>query len=166
MVSGLHWTMPNGTSAPGKVLPPPLVHVRVSTSVAGSLTGWLSGVVLRAPAGRFPGRTGLGQSVGLPFGPLAHGTIVPLPFASAGAAVLGLAVDGGAPGLGAGDGSAWAVAIPAMRMQLAVSATSLNLAFIDRSFPDGGGARGHDVPKARQATARQRCQRVRNYALV
>src|SRR5262249_12676592 len=104
MVSGLHCTIPNGTSAPGNVLPPPLVHVRVSTSVAGSLTGWVSGVVLRAPAGRFPGGTGLGQSAGLPSGPLAQGT--GLPFDWAGAAVLGLEVAGGAPGLGAGDGSA------------------------------------------------------------
>src|SRR5581483_7479056 len=35
MVSGLHCTSPNGTIAPGKVLPPLVVQVRVSTCWAG-----------------------------------------------------------------------------------------------------------------------------------
>jgi hypothetical protein len=50
-VSGLHCTIPNGTSAPGNVFPPLVVHVRASTSAAGSVTGCVIGVVFVAPAG-------------------------------------------------------------------------------------------------------------------
>jgi hypothetical protein len=38
LVSGLHWTIPNGTSAPGKVLPPPVVPMNGLTRDVGSLT--------------------------------------------------------------------------------------------------------------------------------
>src|SRR3954451_9143022 len=65
MVSGLHWTIPYGTSAPGKTLPPPVVHVRVSTSEAGSLT--LASVeVSLAAFGRALAARGFGQSVRCP----------------------------------------------------------------------------------------------------
>src|SRR2546421_3581435 len=37
-VSGLHWIIPNGTSAPGNVLNPPAVPMNGSTSAAGSAT--------------------------------------------------------------------------------------------------------------------------------
>src|ERR1700735_5160721 len=58
--------MPNGTSAPGEVFPPPLVQVRVSTSAAGSLTGWLTTAEFRAPAGSFALASGFAQSVTRP----------------------------------------------------------------------------------------------------
>src|SRR5205807_10360022 len=38
LVSGLHCAMPNGMSAPGKSLPPPVVMTRMSTTEAGSAT--------------------------------------------------------------------------------------------------------------------------------
>jgi hypothetical protein len=74
----------------------------------------------------------LGQSAGLPSGPFAHGTVEPV--ASVGT-ILAAAVVERTPGLGAGDGIAWAVVKPATRMPLAMSATRVDLAFIDRSFP-------------------------------
>src|ERR1700735_5224576 len=58
--------MPNGTSAPGEVFPPPLVQVRVSTSAAGSPTGWLTTAEFRAPAGSFALASGFAQSVTWP----------------------------------------------------------------------------------------------------
>src|SRR6185437_4684220 len=51
MVSGLHCTWPNGTSAPGKVFPPPEVQVRVSTIAAGSVTGLVTVAWFLAPRG-------------------------------------------------------------------------------------------------------------------
>jgi hypothetical protein len=54
--------MPNGTSAPGKVFPPPLVQVRVSTIVAGSLTADETSDRFRAPAGRRDAASGLAQA--------------------------------------------------------------------------------------------------------
>ena len=67
-MSGLHCTMPNGASAPGKVLPPPEVQVRVSTRLARlPLAGAVVTVVrLRDPAGRREAGTGLAQCVGRP----------------------------------------------------------------------------------------------------
>ncbi len=55
--------MPNGTSAPGNVLPPPVVQVRVSTSCARleDCTGALTFAWLRAPAGICDAARGLGQ---------------------------------------------------------------------------------------------------------
>src|ERR1022692_3731208 len=81
MVSGLHWTIPNGTSAPGKVLPPLLVHVRVSTSVAGSRTGSVIVAWSLAPAGSSPGRTGAGHETSWPpaFVEQVEGGVPPAP---------------------------------------------------------------------------------------
>src|ERR1700744_1363566 len=45
--------MPNGTSAPGKVLPPPLVQVRVSTSCAGLVVADLTVDLSVLAAGAF-----------------------------------------------------------------------------------------------------------------
>src|SRR5262249_42666932 len=45
LVSGLHCTMPNGTSAPGKVLPPLLVPSNGLTTEAGSATAALAAAV-------------------------------------------------------------------------------------------------------------------------
>jgi hypothetical protein len=53
--------MPNGTTAPGNVLPPALVQVRVSTIYAGLLTGLATTDVLRAPRGQSFFGTGFGQ---------------------------------------------------------------------------------------------------------
>ena len=39
-VSGLHWTIPKGTSAPGKVSPPSLVPMKGLTRASGSVTGF------------------------------------------------------------------------------------------------------------------------------
>jgi hypothetical protein len=68
IVSGLHWTIPNGASAPGNVLPPPEVQVRVSTRLATlPAAGALPTVLwLRAPAGRREAGTGRAQWVGRP----------------------------------------------------------------------------------------------------
>jgi hypothetical protein len=71
-VSGLHWTIPNGTSAPGKVFPPPVVHVRVSTRVAGFVTGCVTGAVFVAPEGSLFLGTLPGQLTGFPFEPLVQ----------------------------------------------------------------------------------------------
>src|SRR5947209_6912584 len=68
MVSGLHCTMPNGTSAPGNVLPPLLVQVRVSTSVAGAPT--VDSVALfLAPAGSWGWLSAGGHEATLPSTP-------------------------------------------------------------------------------------------------
>jgi hypothetical protein len=61
--------MPNGTSAPGKVFPPPLVQVRVSTIVAGLLTADETVDRFRAPAGMRDADTGLAQVDSRPFAP-------------------------------------------------------------------------------------------------
>lgn len=74
MVSGLHWIIPYGTSAPGKVLPPPVVQVRVSTSVAGSLTDARVEVSLAA-FGRALALKGFGQSIRRPSAALAQVTV-------------------------------------------------------------------------------------------
>ncbi len=70
-MSGLHCTIPYGTSAPGKVLPPPVVHVRVSTSEAGSLTAARTAVSLAAFGSARAG-SGFGQSVSRPPGVLTQ----------------------------------------------------------------------------------------------
>src|ERR1700761_7044756 len=57
--------MPYGTSAPGKVLPPPVVQVRASTREARSGT-WLRMLPFLAPGGRLPLGTGRWQSVTWP----------------------------------------------------------------------------------------------------
>src|SRR5579859_1620072 len=67
MVSGLHWTMPNGTSAPGKVFPPPLVQVRVSTRLARSFTGAVTLAWSFAPGGSCAGRTAWAQDTSRPW---------------------------------------------------------------------------------------------------
>src|SRR6266567_5603329 len=72
IVSGLHCAIPNGTSAPGKVFPPPVVHVRVSTRGAGSVTGCVTCAWFFALAGSLDAGTGSGQWTGCPFGPLVH----------------------------------------------------------------------------------------------
>ncbi len=69
--------MPKGTIAPGKVLPPPLVHVRVSTNCAGLLTGALTMAELRAPLGRSDFGVTLGQFTRCPSAPFAQATWVP-----------------------------------------------------------------------------------------
>ena len=63
-MSGLHWTIPNGTSAPGKVLPPPVVQVRVSTiwarfedATGAAILAWL-----RAALGSFEAGSGFGHA--------------------------------------------------------------------------------------------------------
>ena len=53
MVSGLHCTIPDGTSAPGKILPPPGVQVHVWTRLARlSAAGVLVTVLIARPGGR------------------------------------------------------------------------------------------------------------------
>jgi hypothetical protein len=65
-VSGDHWTIPNGTSAPGKVLPPAVVQVRVSTRDAKFRTGWLTMLEFLAAAGSLFLARGCWQSVRCP----------------------------------------------------------------------------------------------------
>jgi hypothetical protein len=72
IVSGLHCSIPNGTSAPGNVFPPPVVHVRVSTSAAGAVTDCATRAWFFAPVGSFDAGTGAGQWTGRPGGPLVH----------------------------------------------------------------------------------------------
>src|SRR6266545_6097839 len=97
--------MPNGTSAPGNVLPPPVVHVRVSTSWAGSVTGAVTTAWLFALAGSLDAGSWPGQLTGRPFSPSVHtmsvgaAAVEPLDFADGaglglglGAAVAGAAV--------------------------------------------------------------------------
>ncbi len=66
MVSGLHWVMPNGTSAPGKVLPPPLVQVRVSTRLARLATGAVTVAWSLAPGGNCAVRGAWAQDTSSP----------------------------------------------------------------------------------------------------
>ena len=75
IVSGLHCTMPNGTSAPGNVFPPPVVHVRVSTIGAGSVTAWVTVAWFFAPAGSLVAGTAPGQWTGRPFDPLVQAAV-------------------------------------------------------------------------------------------
>src|SRR2546423_1319972 len=99
-VSGLHCTIPKGTSAPGKVLPPPVVHVLVSTSEAGSVIGCVIRAWFLAPAGSLDAGTGPGQLIRCPFGPLVHtagGAVEPLS-GSVGTLDLGLGAELG-PGV-------------------------------------------------------------------
>jgi hypothetical protein len=107
IVSGLHWTMPNGTSAPGNVFPPPVVQVRVSTCVAGAVTGAVTRVWFFALAGSFDAGTGAGQWTGRPCGPLVHaaGDVASEPLA-------GVAW----PGVGEGLGPGVAMAGAALRV--------------------------------------------------
>src|ERR1700677_3717626 len=98
--------MPYGTSAPGKVLPPPVVHVRASTSWARSLTCWPTVDLFLAPAGSLPDATGFWQSVRRP-SPVTWQVPLPESFLvvavpSALALVLGLGV-ADALTLGVGD---------------------------------------------------------------
>ena len=67
-MSGLHCTIPNGTSAPGKVLPPPDVQVRVSTRLARFplAPGFWSLRLSRAPRGSREARTRLAQLAARP----------------------------------------------------------------------------------------------------
>src|SRR5262249_55761220 len=102
--------MPNGTSAPGNVLPPPLDQVRVSTSCARSVGAWSTVAVLRAPAGRFALATGPGQLTTRPSDPAVHTAREVLALPVAGAA-LGVDVGLGA-GLGGALGAAAAVDVP------------------------------------------------------
>src|SRR4029453_4259058 len=88
IVSGLHCTIPNGTSAPGKVFPPPVVQVRVSTSGAGSVTGCVTSAWFLAPAGSLDAGTGPGQWTGCPFSPFVHAAAAPF------SAPLGLVATG------------------------------------------------------------------------
>ncbi len=96
IVSGLHWTMPNGTSAPGNELPPPVVHVRVSTSWAGSVTGVVTTAWLFALAGSLDVGSWLGQLTGRPSSPSVHtmsgwaAAVEPLDLAVGGGLGLGL----------------------------------------------------------------------------
>jgi hypothetical protein len=77
------------------VFPPPVVHVRVSTSVAGSVTGCVTDAVFVAAAGSLLLGTRPGQSTGRPFAPLVHTTGPPLETPSAALAELAAApVDG------------------------------------------------------------------------
>jgi hypothetical protein len=64
--------MPNGTSAPGKVFPPPLVQVLVSTSWAGLDTAVLRVLWFVAPAGRWVDTVGLAHAA-FPVDVLAQG---------------------------------------------------------------------------------------------
>jgi hypothetical protein len=54
------------------VLPPLVVHVRVSTRLAGSATGCVTGAVFVAPAGSLPLGVAPGQLLSRPFGNLVH----------------------------------------------------------------------------------------------
>src|SRR3954467_12190407 len=119
--------MPKGTIAPGNVLPPPLVQVRVSTSAAGLLIGAVTVAVLRAPAGRFAFGTGFGQSTRCPSEPFAQTTgfvgVAAVPAADRCGAGLGVA---GPLGLGLGDGedgAAVAAAVPPIRTATARTVT-------------------------------------------
>jgi hypothetical protein len=51
-----------------------VVHVRVSTNGAGSVTACVTGAWFFAPAGSLAAGTGAGQWAGRPFDPLAHAT--------------------------------------------------------------------------------------------
>ncbi len=72
MVSGLHWTWPNGTSAPGKVFPPPEVQVRVSTILAGLVTGAVTLAWSLAPRGSADTGSLAGQWVRWPDAVMVH----------------------------------------------------------------------------------------------
>jgi hypothetical protein len=110
IVSGLHCTIPNGASAPGKVFPPPVVHVRVSTSGAGSVTACVTTARFFAPAGSLEAGTGPGQLTGCPFGPLVHAAGETEPVLALAGTVGTLEL-----GLGAGLGPASAAAGAAVK---------------------------------------------------
>jgi len=111
--------MPNGTSAPGNVLPPPLVQVRVSTSAARLLTGWLSVEVFFAPAGSLLRGTGRGQLMRWPLAVVVQAVPWLLPgllaFMAVPEAGLALPPLTGAlgPGLGLVDGLGVVLAVAA-----------------------------------------------------
>src|SRR5581483_2017046 len=122
IVSGLHWTMPNGTSAPGNVLPPLLVQVRVSTRVAGLLTEF-SGFLFFAPNGSCACFRTAGQAAGLPSGPLTQ--LTGFFGANAGAwppAPGGALVDGTGDGVAVGDEAAVAAGTAAKTIPATASA--------------------------------------------
>ena len=66
-MSGHHCTIPNGASAPGKVFPPLVVQVRVSTRDARSRTGLPTVPPFLAPGGSLPLATGRWQLTMRPF---------------------------------------------------------------------------------------------------
>src|SRR5262245_49820862 len=109
--------MPNGTSAPGKVLPPPVVQVRVSTIVAGAVTVGVAWAVLRAAAGILAAGTLPAQLTGRPS--------VPSVQVAAGVADRPPAFDvGGGLGLGDGLGAAGAAPAGAATSQAAMHSTT------------------------------------------
>src|SRR3954471_9476568 len=101
--------MPYGTSAPGKVLPPPVVHVRVSTSEAGSLTVARVEVSLAALGSALAGR-GLGQLIRRPSGALTQ--------------VAERAWDSWEPRLGEGCGTCAVAGVPLPRDTAVTKATT------------------------------------------
>src|SRR4051812_42461281 len=134
--------MPNGTIAPGNVLPPPLVQVRVSTRAATSLIGWPTGLVLRAPAGRWLLATGFAQLVSRPLGATTQVVGVRLPCRAldpvVGAWGLPLGDDGLDDGLDGGlDGAAPAVPATAAPRpsRAAVSAATVAIRRVGRCEP-------------------------------
>src|SRR6185437_14696646 len=95
MVSGLHWTSPNGTIAPGKVLPPLVVQVRVSTCWAGFWVGTVASALLVLAAGSFAVSFLLAQ-VEMPRGVLVQVAVWAGAILPEGAAVAELAARTGA----------------------------------------------------------------------
>src|ERR1700722_19304948 len=94
--------MPYGTSAPGKVFPPPVVQVRVSTRLARSEAGCPTVTLFRAPDGSLLEVTGFWQSARCP----AFVTVQVMPFFAVAPLPGDTAADGPADGprLGVADG--------------------------------------------------------------
>ena len=106
--------MPYGTSAPGKVLPPPVVQVRVSTRLARSETGCVTVALFRAPDGSLLVATGFWQSVRCP----VLVTVQVSPFFALAPLLGDTAADGAADALGLGVADALGLGVAALAIPL------------------------------------------------
>jgi hypothetical protein len=99
--------MPNGASAPGNVLPPPVVQVRVSTREAGfDACALVTGALLVDAAGRCTDFGSAGQSVSFPAVVTSQRVAWPPGSFRATAAEEWAALPAAATGEAAGDGAA------------------------------------------------------------
>ena len=62
--SGLHWTMPKGTTAPGNVLPPPAVPMKGLTWAAGSaVLSWVRDQIQLLTGTSIPGHAAVAIAI-------------------------------------------------------------------------------------------------------